>query len=174
MCIIPIVFPVPGDVLEAMSATCSTEISATSRNADLGIQPLCIAWRRQVKRKKTEVYGAIANCPRHPLADMHGLVRVVVMAKGRHKALETLKRSGVKRMAFLQPSASVVELEALETAMERVRIIIPKLPLVLACDVRTMYLRVEYYREFKLPEQDAIRLGRKGLKKWGGGFGIDA
>jgi hypothetical protein len=69
---------------------------------------------------------------------MHGLVRVVVMARGRHKALSLLKKAGLGRVAFLSPSASVVEHSA-ATTLNR----------VLVCDVRTMYLRVEYYQPYK-------------------------
>jgi hypothetical protein len=94
-----------------------------------------------MKKVRTEVYAGIACSPHHPLADMHGLIRVVVMACGRHKALSLLKRAGITRCAFLSPSSSLIEHSA--ALLNR----------VVATDVRTMYLRPEYYREFTMEKR---------------------
>jgi hypothetical protein len=56
-------------------------------------------------------YGAIAYLPRNRWADLHGLVRVIVWADNLHHARSVLKRVGVKRLAFLAESKSVVERE---------------------------------------------------------------
>lgn len=58
---------------------------------------------------KLEVFAGIACYPRHPLADMHGLIRVVVKAETRRRALSVLRAVGVKRVAFFAPTGSAIE-----------------------------------------------------------------
>lgn len=89
-----------------------------------------------MKPPHPEVYAGIAYCPAHPVSDMHGLVRVVVMARKRHTALTILRRVGISRVAFFCPSKSIVEHDA---AVERK---------VMVTDLRTGYLRPGDYQEF--------------------------
>lgn len=88
-------------------------------------------------KERVEVYGGIGYKPSHPNSDMHGLIRVVVMAKGRHKALSILKREGIRQTAFLRPTLSIVEHQA--AILNR----------VVVADIRLMYLKPTDYREFK-------------------------
>jgi hypothetical protein len=79
------------------------------------------------------VFAGIACFPRSPLADLHGLIRVVVKAGNRHKALSTLHKAGIKQCYFFTITWSAVERAA------------AKPNAILACALPFMYLKAEHY-----------------------------
>jgi hypothetical protein len=96
------------------------------------------------------VFAGIACYHRSPLADLHGLIRVVVKAGNRHKALSTLHKAGIKQCYFFTLTWSTVERA------------IAKPGAILACALPFMYLKAEHY---EVVEPDHPRKRRSRPKK---------
>jgi hypothetical protein len=83
------------------------------------------------------VYGGIAFKLTCRVADMHGLFRVVVVAKHPHSARAILRRAGIAECWCLWPSGSIVEQQVSRSGR------------VMAAPLHGAYLRVTEYAEYQ-------------------------
>ena len=88
--------------------------------------------------RHSQIYGGIAYHRRSPIADMHGLFRVVLVAKTKHQALSQLRKLGITEWAFVQRTGSIVERNAAVPGK------------VMAATLQQAYLTTLHYSELVL------------------------
>jgi len=84
---------------------------------------------------KLTVYGGIAK---HPLlGDIHGLVRVVCLARNRHAARQMILKAGFQSIALLSPTQSYIERTVVSRGAP---------PCIWVCSLNLVYLSGDHYK----------------------------